>query len=285
MSPSIREALAGFRRAPVLTGLAAAMVGLALFVVGLFGLSAHNLEVALSRLEERVEVVVYLRDGTLSREVDRATAELLATPAVAEVRYVSKEEALEAAREELPEFGEVFTDLSVNPLPASLEVRLQEEARTEATVERVAAVARALPFVEDVTYGREWVERLFGLRRLAGAGVTAFAVALAIVAALIIGAALRVAIHARRDEIYIMRLVGARDGFIRRPFLVEGGLAGLLGGALAVALTFLVYRLTRRFLFEVAWVPASWVLGGLAAGITLGVLASALSVRRHLREV
>lgn len=285
MSQSIREAVAGFRRAPVLTGLAAAMVGLALFVVGLFGLAAHNLQVALVELEERVEVVVYLREGTLSREVDLATSQLLAVPAVAEVRYVSKEDALATAREELPEFGEVFTDLSVNPLPASLEVRLREGARSEASVEAVAEVARAMPFVEDVTYGREWVERLFGLRRLAGAGVTAFAVALAAVAALIIGAALRVAIFARRDEIYIMRLVGARDGFIRRPFLLEGAFAGLAGGVFAVALTFLVYRLSHRFLFEVSWVPLSWVLAGLTAGVALGVLSSALSVRRHLREV
>lgn len=285
MTHSIREALAGFRRAPVLTGLAAAMVGLALFVVGLFGLAAHNLEVALDRLEERVEVVVYLRDGTLSREVDMATSQLLGVSAVAEVRHVSKEEALQTAREELPEFGDVFTDLSVNPLPASLEVRLREGQRTEESVEAVAELARAFPFVEDVTYGREWVERLFGLRRLAGAGVTAFAVALAIVASLIIGAALRVAIFARRDEIYIMRLVGAKDGFIRRPFLLEGAFAGFLGAVLAVGLTFLVFRLSYRFLFEVAWIPPSWVLGGLAAGVALGVLSSALSVRRHLREV
>lgn len=285
MTKSLREAVAGFRRAPVLTGLAAAMVGLALFVVGLFGLAAHNLEVALSRLEERVEVVVYLRDGTRSQDVDLATSQLLGSSAVAEVRYVSKEEALEAARTELPEFGEVFTDLSVNPLPASLEVRLREGARTEENVEAVAELARAFPFVEDVTYGRDWVERLFGLRRLAGAAVTAFAAALATVAALIIGAALRVAIFARRDEIYIMRLVGAKDGFIRRPFLIEGALAGFLGAVLAVALTFLVFRLTQRYLFDIEWVPLSWVLAGLAAGVTLGVLASALSVRRHLREV
>ncbi|HSR40664.1 MAG TPA: permease-like cell division protein FtsX [Longimicrobiales bacterium] len=285
MNHSVREAMAGFRRAPVLTGLAAAMVGLALFVLGLFGLAAHNLQVALDQLEERVEVVVYLREGTRSRDVDEATAQLAAMAPVAEVRHVSKAEALEKAREELPEFGEVFTDLSVNPLPASLEVRLLEGSRTEENVESVAQVARAFPFVEEVTYGREWVERLFSLRRLAGAGVTAFAVALAVVAALIIGAAIRVAIFARRDEIYVMRLVGAKDGFIRRPFLLEGATAGFVGGVLAVALTFFVFRLSYRFLFQMSWIPLSWILAVLTAGIVLGVVSSALSVHRHLREV
>ncbi|HZD04911.1 MAG TPA: permease-like cell division protein FtsX, partial [Longimicrobiales bacterium] len=274
MSHAVREALAGFRRAPVLTGLSAAMVGLALFVVGLFGLAAYNLRIALEGIEERVEIVAYLRDGTRSSELDAATADLDALPEVLQVRYVSKSDALEKARQELPEFGEVFTDLTVNPLPASLEIRLREAYRSESAVEAVAEVAGAYPFVEDVAYGREWVEKLFSLRRLAGVAAAVFGVAFAVVAALIIGAALRIAIFARRDEIYIMGLVGARDGFIRRPFLLEGAFAGFLGGALAVGLSFLVFRLIYRFLFSLSWLPAPWVGIGLAAGIVFGVVAS-----------
>lgn len=285
MSHAVREALAGFRRAPVLTGLSAAMVGLALFVVGLFGLAAYNLRAALQDIEERVEIVAYLRDGARSSEIDAATTELAALPEVLQVRYVSKDDALAKARQDLPEFGEVFRDLSVNPLPASLEIRLREGFRNERSVQTVAGIAEAYSFVEDVAYGREWVEKLFSLRRLAGVTAGVFGIAFAVVAALIIGAALRIAIFARRDEIYIMRLVGARDGFIRRPFLLEGALAGFLGGALAVLLTFLVFRVIGRFLFTLAWIPPGWMLAGLAVGMVFGVLASALSVRRHLEEV
>ena len=285
MRHAFREAIAGFRRAPVLTGLSAAMVGLALFVVGLFGLATHNMQVALTEIEERVEVVVYLRDGTLSGELQTATDQLSAVQGVSEVRYVSKENALATAREELPEFGEIFTDLSVNPLPASLEIRLGEGYRTEESLERVAEVARAYPFVEDVTYGQAWVERLFTLRRIAGVTSAVLGAAFAVVATLIIGTALRIAIFARRDEIHIMRLVGATDGFIRRPFLLEGAISGLLGGILAVGLTFIVFRTVYQFLFAVSWVPASWVLCGVAAGMVFGTLSSAVSLRRHLREV
>jgi cell division transport system permease protein len=111
-------------------------------------------------------------------------------------------------------------------------------------------------------------------------------VAFAVVAAIIIGTALRIAIFARREEIYIMRLVGARDGFIRRPFLLEGALAGLLGGLLALALTWGTYQLVTRFLFQdVAWIPPLWAGAGLAAGIIFGVASSSLAVRRHLSEV
>ena len=83
-----------------------------------------------------------------------------------------------------------------------------------------------------------------------------------------------------------MRLVGAKRSFIRGPFLLEGAMAGLLGGLLAWALTFGTYRGVYSFLeFEVAWIPSEWVALGLAAGCTFGALASALAIRRHLLEI
>jgi len=110
--------------------------------------------------------------------------------------------------------------------------------------------------------------------------------AFAMVAALIIGTALRIAIFARREEIYVMRLVGAKNSFIRRPFLVEGAMAGLLGGLLAWGLTYGTYRGVYSFLdFEIAWLPPSWIGLGLVAGGTFGAISSALAIRRHLREV
>lgn len=285
MTYALREALAAFRRAPVLTGLASAMVALALFVVGLFGLVAHNLQSSLATLEERVEVVAYLRDDVRTDEIELAVRELREMAEVQGVEYVSKAQALEAARTEFPDFQQVFSDLDVNPLPASLEVQLQEGARTEASVERIAAVANAFPFVEEVTYGQEWVERLFTLRRVGAATAAILGAAFALVAALIIGTALRIAIFARRDEIYVMRLVGARDGFIRRPFLLEGAMAGLLGGFLALGLTWTTWRGVNTLLFPVEWVPTPWAAAGVAAGVVFGVVSSSLAVRRHLREV
>ena len=135
---SLREALAAFRRAPVLTGLAAAMVGLALYVVGLFGLASYNLRLALSAIEERVEVVVYLGDDTRQSEIDLSQSELAEIPEVARVRYVSKREALERAQQDLPEFSELFAGVEVNPLPQSLEVELRPGARNQEAVERIS---------------------------------------------------------------------------------------------------------------------------------------------------
>lgn len=284
MPHAIREALAAFRRSPLLVGLSAAMVALALYVVGLFGLAAHNIHLAIQQLEERVEVVAYLRDDAAGSGVAVARAELRALPEVADVRHVTKAEALERARDDLPEFGELFTEMDVNPLPASLEVTLRPGHRTSAAVERIAAQADAYPVVEDVRYGRDWLDKVFLIRRMGAVGATILGGGFAAVAALIIGAAVRIAIFARRDEIEIMRLVGARNGFIRRPFLIEGLLTGLMGGIGALGLTWGTQRALDRALFDVAWIPEEWVLAGIAAGTLFGAVASGLAVRRHLRD-
>ena len=282
---AIREAVSAFKRAPVLTGLASAMVGLALFVVGLFGLATYNLQLALTAIEDRVEIAVYLRDDARQSEIDLAQQELGDIEEVRLVRFISKRDALARARQDLPDFGELFSDLEVNPLPQSLEVELRAGDRSQEVVERVSAAAMAYPFVEDARYGREWVDRLFTLRRIGAATTLAMGSAFALVAALIIGTALRIAIFARREEIYVMRLVGATNGFIRRPFLLEGAIAGLIGGVIAWALTWGTYRGVYAFLFEVAWIPSTWIAAGLAIGAVFGAFASTLAIRRHLQEV
>ncbi len=282
---AFREAIAAFRRAPVLTGLSSAMVGLALFVVGLFGLVTYNLQEALTAIEERVEVVIYLRDDTRQAEIDLIMGEISALPEVSQVRYLSKRDALDRAHTVLPEFGELFLESEVNPLPQSLEVELRPGDRNPEVVERIADMARGFPYVEDAMYGEEWVDRLFALRSIGAASAVVLGSAFAVVAALIIGTALRIAIFARRDEIYVMRLVGATNGFIRRPFLLEGLIAGLLGGLLAWALTYATYRGVYDYLFPISWVPGRWVFIGLLIGAAFGALSSSFAIRRHLREV
>ena len=285
MAYTTREALAAFRRTPLLTGLSAAMIALSLFVVGLFGVAAHNVRLVLDRVEARVEVVAYLRDDAAAASVNVARQDLSRLPEVREVLYISREQALADARAQLPDFQAIFADLDVNPLPASFEIRLRQGQRDPETVQRVADAVAAYPFVEDVRFGREWLDKVFVLRRVAAAATAVLGATFAAVAALIIGAAVRIAIFARRDEIAIMRLVGATDGFIRRPFVLEGLLTGALGAALALGGTFAIYRVLSDSIFHLEWLPPAWVLGGLALGVVLGMVASTAAVHRYLRDV
>ena len=282
---AIREAMTAFRRAPILTALSAGMVGLALYVVGLFSLATYNLQIALAEIEERVEIVVYIRDNTRQREIDLFLTEIVDFQEVSNANFLSKMDALERAQRDLPEFGRLYLDSELNPLPQSIEIALHPRGRTPEAIEKIVKEAQGYAFVEDVLYGEDWVDRLFTLRRIGLATTTAAGGAFAMVAALIIGAALRIAVFARREEIYIMRLVGARNGFIRSPFLLEGALAGLTGGILASCLTYLSYTGVSTYMSDVAWIPFSWVAIGITAGLLFGTISRAVAIHRHLKKV
>lgn len=279
---SVRETFAALRRAPGLAGLSATSIGLSLFVVGSFALVTYNVEVTLRDVERRVEVVAYLRDDITAAQLEVLQSDIRAFPEVAGVTHVTKFEAMRNAMQQLEEFREVFSDLEVNPLPASVEVRLKPDFRNPAAVERVAGLIDLYPFVEDVRYGREWVNKIYQLRRLGAAVAVILGSAFAIVAALIIGTTVRMAVMARREEIAVMRLVGATDGFIRRPFLLEGFVTGIAGGLLALVLTYGAHLIVDGSLVDLQWLPTIWVAGGVLAGGVLGLGASAFALRRHL---
>lgn len=282
---ALREAVVAFKRTPMLTTLSATMIALSLLVVGLFGIAAFNIRRVLDRVESRVEVVAYIRDDADYNAVRIAQSEIEKMAEVRETRYISRAQALEIAKQEMPEFGNLFGGLDSNPLPASIEIALKPNQHGPEAVKKVADRIRAFTFVEDVRYGQEWLDKVYLLRRVAGAATLVLGGAFAIVAALIIGAAVRMAIFARRDEISIMRLVGATDSFVRRPFIFEGLFTGVAGAIIAILLTWFIYNRMSRSLFQLEWLPDLWVLGILLAGGILGGAASSIAVRRHLREI
>ena len=282
MRLTLREALLDFRRAPLLSVLTIMTIAFSLFAFGLFGLVALNVSGALQQVEERVEIRAYLADGTTPETVAAALGDIGAFPEVQRAESVTPDQALARARKELGEFRDVFDG---SFLPASIEVRLRDGMRDPATVRAVAARIETYPFVDDVRYGEEWVQKLYGIRNIATAAGVVLGIAFAAVAVIIIGATIRLAVLARAKEISIMRLVGATDGFIRRPFLIEGLAKGVIGGAVALVLTYLAHGLIDRYLIQTRFFGSDITLAGLAFGGLIGLLGSTLSVGRHLRRV
>lgn len=282
---ALREALASYRRHPLLCGLSIGAVALSLSILGIFGLAAHNIGGAIGDIERRIEVVGYLLDDASPEQITVARRELGALPAVEDVRYVSRDEALANARRDLPEFSSLYGDLRVNPLPASLHLRLREGFRTTETVSEVALGLEAYPFVEEARFGDDWVDRLFDLRRLAAGTAAIVGGGFGIVALLLVGTAVRTAILARGEEIEIMQIVGAREGYIQRPFLLEGAITGLAGGLIALGATrlaYLVFRSRVEGLDALLWLPERWIMAGVLGASLLGLLAAVHSVHREV---
>ncbi len=282
MRLAAREAMIGFRRAPMLSALSITTIAFSLFAFGLFSLVAINLRNALRQVESRVEIRGFLHEDASPESIAEAMQIIGSYPEVARVEYVSPEQALERARTELNEFQDVF---EAGFLPASLDIRLHEGYRDPATVEAVADKIRGFTFVNDVRFGAEWIQKLYTIRNVATAAGVVLGLAFAGVAVIIISATIRMAVMARSREISIMRLVGATDSFIRRPFLIEGFIKGVLGGALALLLTWIASRVISEYFIQTEFFDARLASLGLLGGAIIGVLGSAASVGRQIRKV
>jgi len=279
---SLRDAFITFRRSPLLSTLSVTTIAFSLFAFGLFGLVALNIRQALDKLDDRVEIRAFVSEGTPSELVDGATADIETFPEVQSARAVSQTEALARAKRELGEFRDVFEGAV---LPASIDIRLKPGFRDPATVKRVAARVQAYAFLNDVRYGEEWISKLYRLRNIASIAGVVLGLAFAAVSVIIIGATIRMAVLSRAQEISIMRLVGATDSYIRRPFLVEGFAKGVAGGLLALLLTWIASLLINRYIVETAFFDERTASLGLLFGARIGLIGSALSVGRHLRSV
>lgn len=279
---SVREAWNASRRAPLLSALGVITIAFSLFAFGLFALVAVNIRHALRGVEERVEVRAFVADGTSADAIAAAMADIAAFPEVARVDYVTLEGALERARKDMGEFNDVFEEAM---LPASLDIHLKAGLRDPGTVRSVSDRVKSYQFVDDVRYGEEWVEKLYQLRTVAAGTGLGLGLAFAAVSIIIIGATIRVSVLARAREISIMRLVGATDGFIRAPFLIDGFVKGIIGGLLALLLTWLAYRAVDLKFLRLVFFDPRFIAVGIVCGALIGVAGSATSVWSHLRRI
>lgn len=233
----VRTAVGSIVRSPFVHVIAVASLSLSLVGFGVARLARAQLDALVDSLGGEVELTVYLADDAPAEpvaELERALTQRTG----GEVRRVSPAEALGRLATQLGEDGKGLTELSDNPLPWSLEVRLPKAARDAAALSDLAKRTRALPFVTGVDYGEEALERLTLIARaLEIASLVVFSLVF-LTAVIVVSATLQLAIFARREEIEIQKLVGATDRFVRVPFLLEGLLQGLLAAALALLAVF-----------------------------------------------
>jgi cell division transport system permease protein len=247
------EALSSLWRGRTSGLLSTATIAVALFVLGAFLVLTSNLERLGSDWSRAAEMSVYLDDDATPEA--RSAVEGVIAPGQIVVGYtfVSKAEALERFKQTFADLAPAAETLAANPMPASYEVRLQAAAGAPAQVEQLASRLRETPGVVDVRYDRQWLDRLLAavsVLRGVGLGLGAF---LAVAAALTVANVVRLALYARRDEVEIMRLVGAPPEYIRGPFVMEGVLQGGIGAAAALAALAAVFLTVRaRYLMPLA---------------------------------
>ncbi len=286
----LREAWDGLWRNPALSILSAASIGISLYVLGLFLLLAFNLNVFVETLAKEMQVQVYLKEEVTPADLKTLRAEFSSDPAIEVVRYVSKIDARLRFERDFPSLRDLPERVGGNPFPASFDLEIRDEDRNPGALDRIAKTYEKAPGVEEVRYDRGWTERLVGLVNLARRGGLGLGVLLLCAALVTVGAVVQLTVLARREEIEIMKLVGATAAFIRGPFLLGAAAQGLAGGACALAGLYVTHRMVERtvvfttnpFMTIVAgrFLPAQASAALAAGGAALGIVAAILSLRR-----
>ena len=271
------------------TSFAAIMTTAVMLVVFIAFLAINDtLDKMIDTLGRRTNLVAYLVDDAKPSDVNALIASVSARPGVAQVNFISRDEAAQSFRETLTDLAEVLDVIETNPFPASIEVRMLDPAGALEIAEQLRSNAAV---VEQVLVRADVVGKLLRISRLARIGGTIIVIALGAVTLFVIFNTIRLAVHSRREEIEIMKLIGATDWFVRGPFVIEGAFIGVVGaGIAAVAFVAGYSRFGPALNSLVAFLPiqtetgfvANLTLFTLLVGLVVGSVGSFFSVRRHL---
>jgi len=288
-----RQAWQNLNQNPWMNTITLATIAISFLILGIFLIILVNAQGLMEEWKGRIRITVYLADTMNGEETLRFQEEIGGYHEVQAVRYRSKEEALKALEGRLPGRQGLLKGLPRNPLPASAEIQLKPEYQNSIGVQRLVEKLRGLPQIKGLQDGVEWVEKFSAfivLLKVLGLAVGGLLLASTI---FVISNTIRLNVFARREEIEIMRSVGATGFFIRAPFYIEGVLQGFVGASLAVSILFFLFYL---FVTEV-YAPLQGLLGGspllflrpeqtaalALGGAALGFLGTQVSMGRYLR--
>lgn len=296
----LKEAAISFKRNWVMSLGAIITIFLSLLLIGGSMMFTNIANSLVKNVESKVSIQIFIRDDADQAEVTKLQTMLEQNDLVKTVSYTSKEQALENFKETMKDSPEIIANLEEqNPLPASLDVDLKDSRQVEEVVATIKASSSFTAIADkpdnpeqSLKYGEQVVKRLFAFTRIVRIVGFAFVGMLAAVSLIFINNTIRLAIYSRRQEIGIMRLVGASNWFIRGPFILEGIFQALIGAVLAIGLLIAAqYSLLPRIQDFVSFLPFSFSnvnmlyisISLILGGIVIGALGSFIAMRRYLK--
>ena len=288
------SSLGRMRRAPIASAMTILVIAIALSLPASLHLLVKNASQASGSIEETNRISLFLKPD-LGNEVGRKIAEKLARhPYIAEATLITKEAGLKEFRE-YSGFGDVLKVLDFNPLPAVIALQPKNSPGGLDQIEKLLAELRAMPESDSVQLDTEWLRKLHALLTVARRTVVVLGGLLGLAVLFIVGNTIRLELQQRREEIAVTQLMGASDGFIRRPFLYTGLWYGLSGGLIAWILVGILMLLLRSPLQELAqlyggqWSPVFLDFGEtgqlIAAATLLGIAGALAVVTHYLRRL
>ena len=284
----LREALRGLHanRTNTLIGIITTAFTIASF--GVFLLLYHNVRTIAGSLQDHIQVSIYLTETISSEERARLEKSLKQEKNIQDFSFISKEQALQDFHQQFPNESYLLDGIGDNPLPASFIATVSPHAHVSDQVSALASRIQKLSGVEHVRYSRDWIERLTLFSSYLEMGALSVGIILSLASVTIISNTIRLAFYARREEIEILRLIGATGAFIAIPYLIEGAVLGAVGGGLSLGLLWGGFEIAKEKISDLSWVgglqtaleffPIQMSFMLVFAGLVLGCAGSALSV-------
>ena len=273
-------------------------VAITLFIVGFFTVLVFDIQSIINSIKGQVELAVYLQDNISPQLKDYIETEVNSWEETGDIKYVSKEQALERFREQ-NEGSDILKEIQGNPLPASFEITLNDPEKVELVALRfLDKDGNYIEGIDDVVYGQTYVRRLFSITAIIGTIAFIIILVLLLATIVLIFNTIRLSIYARRKEIEVMKLVGATNWFVRIPFLFEGFFEGFLGSIISAVLLYLLGNFLlikgERVIVDTMRIKELAILGSghvivyvyiglIVLGGLLGIISSAIALRRYVK--
>ena len=236
-----KRAVEDFRNNRLLNIITLLTISLSILIVSAFILFFINTNEIMNSWKKGVRVMAYLKPDLTGSSLTDLTRRIQSISGVETVRFISKKEAFTQLKAQMKRQASLFDNLTENPLPDAFEIKMNAATQSWDKVEFLAAEIEALDEVEEVEYGQRWLGRythIFDLFKLTGYAMCGI---FFMAAVFIVANTIRLVIYSRRDEIEIMRLVGAAERFIKVPFYFQGLLQGAFGAGIGLAILFFAY--------------------------------------------
>jgi cell division transport system permease protein len=283
---SFKSAFQSLCREKWINALSILTVASSLLIIALVSLFVYNIDIAAKRLPERFSMVVYLKNNLTEEQTREIISNLDRRDEIVHLKYISKDEALQELKQTLTESSALLEGLDENPLTPSIEIRLQKEIVKSAAVQKLAEEIKKIPGIDNVYYGEKIAETVHLLKRSVQNMSMIIFVSVTSGIVFVAYSTVNILFYRRKSEIEIIALLGATGGFIRTPFIIEGGFIGLAGGILSAlaSLAFyfgITYNLSAAIPILGALIFPSEILFLLpAAGSILGIMGSIIAVGR-----
>ena len=233
---------------------------------------------------------IYFKGDPDRSAIEDIQRDLLDYP-VSITKFVSKKDAMKSLRRQLGEKAGLLDGLTENPLPASLEIILSRDEVDDSLPYELKRKLERIEHVDEVQYSQEWIDRIQGVMGVIEIVGLVFGGLLFLAALFIVTNTIKLTIYSRKDEIEILKLVGATNGFVKAPFLIEGSIQGFLGGSVAMSILFLGYILVTNKVelrigfgaLDLAFLSPEFILLLVATSIIAGFIGSTVSLGRFLK--